>query len=331
MSATAPLKGRIVGFTACMGADPEIVPWQPLSKAGVDALPPLPAPASRPPLLRPAAGGITKGAVVDSEGASARKSTAADRTGQDQSGAPKPETTPAAVEVEEECGFQLLHRASPEKIAPFLVHEHPQTVALILSQLAPGLSAGILAQLDEQLQADLIHRISTMENVTPKVLDKLEKMLEEQLRSVLDGDQDVGGPKVAADILNLTGSSVEKTVLDQMDSTEPQIAEAVRNLMFVFADIGHLSDRDIQVVLGEVDQKDLVIALKAAVEEAKDKILGNMSEKVRTFITEEMELLGPMRLSEVEEVQLRIVQQVRHLEEQGKVTIVRGDSDDKFV
>ena len=142
---------------------------------------------------------------------------------------------------------------------------------------------------------------------------------------------DVGGPNIVADILNLTGSSVEKNVLDNMDAQDPEVAESVRNLMFVFGDIAKLTDRELQILLREVDQKDLVIALKAAEDELKEKVLGNMSERVRTFIQEEMEFLGQMRLSEVEEVQLRIVQQVRQLEEQGQVTIVRGDSDDTFV
>jgi flagellar motor switch protein FliG len=141
----------------------------------------------------------------------------------------------------------------------------------------------------------------------------------------------VGGPKVVADILNLTGSSVEKNVLDQMDGQDPEVAESVRNLMFVFADISKLTDREIQTLMREVDQKDLVVALKGSADEMKDKILGNMSERVRTFITEEMEFLGPMRLSEVEEVQLRIVQQARQLEEQGQISIIRGDSEDQFV
>ena len=170
-----------------------------------------------------------------------------------------------------------------------------------------------------------------MENITPNVIKQIEESLEASLRDMLGGNQDVGGPKVVADILNLTGSSVEKNVLDQMDGQDPEVAEAVRNLMFVFADISKLTDREIQTLMREVDQKDLVVALKGSAEEMKDKILGNMSERVRTFITEEMEFLGPMRLSEVEEVQLRIVQQVRQLEEQGQISIVRGDSEDQFV
>ena len=116
-----------------------------------------------------------------------------------------------------------------------------------------------------------------------------------------------------------------------MDGQFPGVAESVRNLMFVFEDILKLTDREIQILMREVDQKDLVVALKGASDEMKEKILGNMSDRVRTFITEEMEFSGPMRLSEVEEIQLRIVQQVRQLEEQGQITILSGDADDQFV
>ena len=228
-------------------------------------------------------------------------------------------------------GFYMLKNVSPEQVAPFISHEHPQTIALILSQLDAAQGAGIMAQLPERQQADVAYRIATMENITPAVLKEIEEALEASLRDILGGNQDVGGPGVVAGILNLTGSSVEKNVLDQMDAQDPEVAESVRNLMFTFSDISKLTDRELQILLREVDQKDLVIALKAAEEELKDKILGNMSERVRTFISEEMEFLGPMRLSEVEEVQLRIVQQVRQLEEQGQVTIVRGEADDTFV
>lgn len=228
-------------------------------------------------------------------------------------------------------GFYMLKNVAPDQIAPFISHEHPQTIALILSQLESAQSSGILAQLPERLQSDVAYRIATMENITPNVIKQIEESLESSLRDILGGNQDVGGPKVVADILNLTGSSVEKNVLDQMDAQDPEVAESVRNLMFVFGDIAKLTDREIQTLMREVDQKDLVVALKSASDELKEKVLNNMSERVRNFINEEMEFLGPMRLSEVEEVQLRIVQQVRQLEEQGQITIVRGDADDQFV
>ena len=228
-------------------------------------------------------------------------------------------------------GFQMLRNVPPDQIAPFISHEHPQSIALILSQLEPDQASGILAQLPERLQTDVAYRIATMENITPNVLTEIEESLEASLRDMLGGNTDVGGPKVVADILNLTGSTVEKNVLDNMDAQDPEVSESVRNLMFVFDDIAKLTDNDIQTLMREVDQKDLVIALKSASDEMKEKVLGNMSERVRTFITEEMAFQPPMRLSEVEEVQLRIVQQVRQLEEQGQVAIMKGDSDDQFV
>ena len=174
-------------------------------------------------------------------------------------------------------GFYLLKNVAPEQVAPFISHEHPQTIALILSQLESVQGAGILGQLPERLQSDVAYRIATMENITPAILKDIEEALEASLRDILSGNQDVGGPKVVADILNLTGTSTEKNVLDQMDAQDPEVAEAVRNLMFTFADISKLTDRELQILLREVDQKDLVIALKAADDELRDKILGNMS------------------------------------------------------
>jgi flagellar motor switch protein FliG len=228
-------------------------------------------------------------------------------------------------------GFYMLKNVAPEQVAPFIAHEHPQTIALILSQLDAARSGGILDQLPARLQADVSYRMATMESITPAVLKDIEEALEASLRDILGGNQDVGGPGVVADMLNMSGSSTEKNVLDQIDAQDPEISESIARLMFTFDDIVKLTDREMQVLLRVVDQKDLVIALKAAQEALKDKILGNLSEQTRQALTEEMEFIGPMRLSEVEEVQQRIVQQVRQLEENGEITIVRGDADDSFV
>lgn len=228
-------------------------------------------------------------------------------------------------------GFHVLKNVSPEQLAPFISNEHPQTVALILSQLDPDQAAGILGHLPESVQAEVAYRIATLDHITPNVLKQIEESLETNLKDILGGHKDVGGPKVVADMLNLTGSTVEKNVLERLDAQDPEVAEHVRNMMFVFDDIHMLSDREVQVILREVEQHDLVVALKTASEEVKSKILDNMSERVRAYVEEEMEFLGPMRLSEVENIQLRIVQRVRQLEEQGQITIVRGAVEDTFV
>ena len=228
-------------------------------------------------------------------------------------------------------GFHLLRNVRADQVAPFISNEHPQTIALILAHIESVQAAAILAHLPEKLQADVAYRAASMENVTPLVLKEIESMLAENLGDLLSGNQEVGGPKVVADILNVAGSTIEKNVLEQMDAMDPEVTESVRNLMFVFEDILRLSDREIQMVVNEIERGDLAIALKAASDEMKNKLLSNLSVRVRTFVEEEMDLTGPLRLSEVEAIQLKIVQNVRQLEEQGQINIVRGDSDDTFV
>jgi len=240
-------------------------------------------------------------------------------------------TMRAARSESESSGFYLLKGVAPDQIAPFMSHEHPQTIALILSQLEAKQSGAILALFPERLQADVAYRMAIMEPIPPNVLRHIEESLESSLRDIMGGNVDVGGPKVVGDMLNHSGRSVEKNVLDQMDAQDPHIAEAVRNLMFVFNDMVKLTDRELQIVLREIDFPDLVVALKAASQELLNRVLNNCSERVRESLIEEIEFIGPMRLSDVEAVQLRIVKLVRQLEEKGEITIVRGDGNDAFV
>ncbi len=228
-------------------------------------------------------------------------------------------------------GFYLLEKIGSVQLAPFISSEHPQTIALILSQLDAAQASGILAQLPECLHADVAYRIACMDRVSAKVLKRVEEYLEASFCEMLISARSVGGPRVLADILNRTEAGVERDILGHIGARDPEAGESVRNLSFVFDEMCRLTDREIQTWMREVDQKDLVVALKGASDELKDKILGNMSERVRTFIVKEMEHVGPLRLSEVEEVQLRILQQLWQLEEQGQVTIVRGDAEDNFV
>ncbi|HAA77254.1 TPA: flagellar motor switch protein FliG [Candidatus Latescibacteria bacterium] len=229
-------------------------------------------------------------------------------------------------------GFYMLRNVDPNQIIPFISKEHPQTIALILSQLESTQAAGVVNGLTEELQADVAYRIATMDSISPQVLRELEDSLAENLQTILSGQvTEIGGPKAVAEILNSTGRSTEKAVLERLDAQDPELAEDVRNQMFVFDDIANLTDREIQLILREVDSKDLSTALKGANDEMKDRIFGNVSERVGTMMKEEMDFSGPVRMSDVEEVQLRIVQTVRQLEEAGQITIVRGDSNDQFV
>ncbi len=229
-------------------------------------------------------------------------------------------------------GFYMLKNVDPNQIIPFISKEHPQTISLILSQLDSAQAAGVLNGLSEEMQSDVSFRIAQMENISPQVLRELEESLANDLQAILTGQiTEIGGPKAVAEILNSTGRSTEKAVLERLDAMDPELAEEVRNQMFVFDDIAKLTDREIQMILREVDTKDLAVALKGANEEMQDRIFGNMSERVGTMLKEEMQFGGPVRMSDVEEVQLRIVQSVRQLEEAGQVTIIRGDSNDTFV
>ncbi len=294
---------RIAGYCSRLAEPFSIEPWKPLSKAAVEALPPLPSSQVRgwrigvpsPPAATPAA--------------------------PPPGPAPSPSTAPA------ENAFQRLAQAPAQQIAPFLLHEHPQTIALILSQLAPVKTAGILHHLPEGIQADLIYRISTMETVLPTTIDALRTSLTQGLLEILGGEQVVGGPRVAAEILHRSGANAERRLLAQLQAQNPQLAEVVQNQLFAFGDLLSMSDRDIQVLLGAVDQKDLVAALKGAGKELTEKFLANMSEQVRIFISEELELLSPIHQATVDEARLRIVERVRQLEEQGQITITRGSED----
>ena len=227
--------------------------------------------------------------------------------------------------------FKLLDGADPAQVAPFIAQQHPQTIALILSQLKPDKAAGLLDLMPTTLQSDVAHRIATLEQVSPEVLNALEETLVEELSDALSGQQSVDGTKVAAEILNRVGSSLERNVLDRLDAQDPEVAAQIRDEMFVFDDIARLDSREIDVVLQNADHKELVVALKAAGKGVLDRVLGAMSERRQQLLLDDLAALPPMRLSEVEQGQLRIVHQMRALEEQGLIRLARGDTDDEYV
>ncbi len=219
-------------------------------------------------------------------------------------------------------GFYLLRNVPPNQLVPFISKEHPQTIALILSQLDPGQAAGIIGMLPDDIRSDVTYRIATLEQISPHVLRDIEQSLAHELQAVLTGQiEEIGGPKKVADILNMTGRSIERSVLDKLDAKDPEIAENIRNMMFTFDDVGNLADRDLQVVLREVDTKDLSVALKAAAPNVQERIFSNVSERMAQMIKEEMDFSGPLRLTDVEEVQLRIIQTIRQLEEAGQISV----------
>jgi flagellar motor switch protein FliG len=229
-------------------------------------------------------------------------------------------------------GFYMLKNVDPNQIIPFICKEHPQTIALILSQLDSNQAAGVLNGLREEVQADVAFRIAGMDNISPQVLRELEASLAGELDNILSGQvTEIGGPKAVAEILNRTGRSTEKAVLERLDAQDPELAEGVRNQMFTFDDIANLTDREIQLILREVDSKDLAVALRGAGVEMQNRIFANVSDRVGQMMKEEMDFSSPVRMSDIEEVQIRVVQTVRQLEEVGQISIVRGDVHDQYV
>ncbi|MBN2289062.1 MAG: flagellar motor switch protein FliG [Candidatus Glassbacteria bacterium] len=230
-------------------------------------------------------------------------------------------------------GFKLLKKVDPAQLLNFILHEHPQTVAVIMAQIEPEQAASILAELPEQLQNEIVYRVATMGKISPELLNDVEKTLESQMESVLGQDfSQAGGANTVAEILNLADRNTERKILDTLVQKDPELATEVKNLMFVFDDLMLLDDKSLQRVMKEIDVKDLSMALKGTGEELKDKCFNNVSERVATLIQEEMDFMGPVRLRDVEEVQQRIVDVVRSLEEDGEIVVSgKGGAEDALV
>jgi flagellar motor switch protein FliG len=218
--------------------------------------------------------------------------------------------------------FSFLQRAESENLLTFIQDEHPQTIALIVCHLPHHKAAEILVGLPMQKQIEVIKRVANMEQTNPDVIREVEKGLESRLASMLmQSMEKAGGVPTVAEILNLADRATEKTIMEGLEANDPDLVEQIRRLMFVFEDILQVNDKGIQAVLKEVDNEELAIALKTASEELKAKIFGNMSERAAQLIKEDMQYMGPVRVSDVEAAQQRIVDIVRRLEESGDVVI----------
>lgn len=225
----------------------------------------------------------------------------------------------AAMEV---SAFHLLQTVETTQLLNFLENEHPQTAALILAHLNPRKAAEIISGLPPQLQEEIVYRLATMGKTSPQLLRDIEEVIRAQIGSVFGAELKVaGGVEKVAEILNSTSRSAEKVIMDAIRMRDPELASAIKGLMFVFDDLIHLSDRDIQRILTEVEQRDLALAMKAISEELKAKILRNMSARAASMIQEEMDLMGPVKVRDVEEAQQRIIETVHTLDEQEEISL----------
>ena len=234
----------------------------------------------------------------------------------------------------EQTPFEFLRNTPADQIAAFLRNEHPQTVAMVVAQLPnTALAAKVMELLDAELQADVAMRIAMMGQTSPDVVKEVAQVMERKLETVLQREwAAAGGVRSLAAILNAANRSTERNILEHLGNENDEVANEVRSLLFVFEDILKLDDRSIQMVLREVDSKDLGLAMRGASTEVQSKILDNMSQRGAEMLREEMEYMPPQRRRVVEEAQTKIVGVVRKLEDSGELVISRGgDAEDELI
>lgn len=228
--------------------------------------------------------------------------------------------------------FDFARKADPAQIFNFIQNEHPQTIALILSYLDPSQAGVILSSLPQEVQADIAKRIAVMDSTSPEVISEIESVLERKLSSTVTQDYtETGGVDAVVEVLNGVDRQTEKTILDALEIQDPELAEEIKKRMFVFEDIVTLDNRSIQRVIRDCENEDLLLSMKVSSEEVKEIIFRNMSQRMADTFKEEMEIMGPVRLRDVEEAQSRIVAVIRRLEDAGEIIIARGGGDDVIV
>lgn len=228
--------------------------------------------------------------------------------------------------------FEFLQHADGRQVLSLISGEHPQTIALVLAHLRPDHASQIMAGLPPEIQAEVAHRIALLERASPDVVTVVAESLQRKASTVLTPTEmsAIGGVQPLVEIINRADPGTEKLILEGLSSRDSELADEVRSRMFVFGDIVLLEDRAVQLVLRQVETSELAVALKGATEEVRDKITRNLSERARENLLEELELLGPVRMSQVEEARASIVQGIRRLEESGQI-VIRREGEDEYV
>ncbi|MEW5723192.1 MAG: flagellar motor switch protein FliG [Thermodesulfobacteriota bacterium] len=228
--------------------------------------------------------------------------------------------------------FESLRDVDAKVLANFIRNEHPQTVSLILAHLDPNKAAEILMDFPEQLQTDVVLRIAELDTVPHQVVEEIEQVLREEITALGSvGTKKLGGAQTVAEILNQVDQSTENAILSKIEEDKMELANDIRKLMFVFDDLVNLDDRGIRAILKEVNNEELTMALKTASEGMMDKIFKNLSERAAEMIKEDLEVMGPVRLADVEKAQQSILRVAKKLEAEGKIIIGKSGGEDVFV
>lgn len=228
--------------------------------------------------------------------------------------------------------FDFIQKTESEQIFNFIQGEHPQIIALIVSYLPANKAGEIFRNLPEEKQVDIARRIASMERTSPEMIREVERVLERKLSTVVGQDYtSAGGLDTLIEMLANVDRGTEKTIIESLSETDPELAEEIRKRMFVFEDVILLDDRAVQQVLKSVESKDLSLALKGSSEDVSEKVFKNMSKRAADMLREDMEFAGPVRVKDVQEAQQRIVNVIRKLEETGEIVIARGGEDEMIV
>jgi flagellar motor switch protein FliG len=218
------------------------------------------------------------------------------------------------------AGFTSLERADPQQLSKFILGEHPQTIALILAHLHAASAAQLIALLPESLRVDVLTRMASLEDISPDVVSRISSVIEQRLKTLGGPSREQhGGVRAVAELFNRLERTVSATALEAIEARKPELALSIRNLMFVFEDLMHVDDTGIRELVSRADKKALTIALKGASEEMRQRFLGNMSKRAGEMLREEMEVLGAVRLRDVEKAQQEVVAVARKLEEEGLI------------
>jgi len=226
----------------------------------------------------------------------------------------------------------LLGDMSSNLMDNFINSEHPQTIAFLMTKMTADQAADMLSRMKEDLQTDIILRISQLDNVKSHVIDEVREVLRAQLRGVgLREEEQLGGTKAAADILNFVDRASEERIVGEIEEGDAELAEEIRNLMFTFEDTLRLDDRSVQTLLKDVPREQLLLSLKTASPALTELLFRNMSQRAAQMLKEDLDTLGPTKLKDVEKSQQGIVDIIRRLEAEGKIQVAGGGGEDQLV
>ncbi len=223
------------------------------------------------------------------------------------------------------AGFATLEKANPQQLSKFILAEHPQTIALILAHLNSGSAAQIITLLPDEMRADVLMRMASLEDISPEVISRISGVIDQRLKSLGGATREQhGGVRAVAELFNRLERGVSQPALEHIEAKAPDMAVSIRNLMFVFDDLSSVEDNGIREIVNRADKKTMTIALKGASEEIRGRFFGNMSKRAGELLKEEMDLMGAVRLRDVEKAQQEIVAICRKLEEEGVITTGAG-------